>query len=122
MSQSLPEEVCVSVALIAMVSPPAMAQAALAPPPQIPYGVSVSIESARNVAATACERASAWVRPGLAIQPSAIRAARSQQRDQAVAAILAGACIGEHLTIKMAALSEDPPFWARPLAGRSFSE
>src|SRR5207245_8885457 len=51
MSQKLAGKAFVSVALIAMVRLPAMAQAPLAPPPQIPYGVSVSTESAKNVAA-----------------------------------------------------------------------
>jgi glc operon protein GlcG len=51
MSQKLAREVYVSVTLIAMLGLPAMAQAPLAPPPQIPYGVSVSTESAKNVAA-----------------------------------------------------------------------
>ena len=50
-------KVFVSVALIAMFGLPAMAQAPLAPPPQIPYGVSVSTESAKNVAAASIAEA-----------------------------------------------------------------
>src|SRR6266446_9645008 len=57
MSQKLAEKGFVSVALIAMVGPPAMAQAPLAPPPQIPYGVSFSTESAKNVAAASIAEA-----------------------------------------------------------------
>jgi glc operon protein GlcG len=40
-----------------MVCLPAMAQTSFAPPPQIPYGVSVSTESAKNVAATSIAEA-----------------------------------------------------------------
>jgi glc operon protein GlcG len=47
----------VSVVLVAMVGLPAMAQAPLAPPPQIPYGVSISTESAKNVAAASIAEA-----------------------------------------------------------------
>ena len=57
MSQKLAGKAFVSVALIAMVRLPAMAQAPLAPPPQIPYGVSVSTESAKNVAAASIAEA-----------------------------------------------------------------
>jgi glc operon protein GlcG len=57
MSQKLAGKAFVSVALIAMVGLPAMAQAPLAPPPQIPYGVSVSTESAKNVAAASIAEA-----------------------------------------------------------------
>jgi glc operon protein GlcG len=52
MAQRLAGRVFVSVALIALVGLPARAQAPLAPPPQIPYGVSITTESAKNVAAT----------------------------------------------------------------------
>src|SRR6266446_3221468 len=48
MSQKLVGKAFISVALIATVDLPAMAQAPLAPPPQIPYGVSVSTESAKK--------------------------------------------------------------------------
>jgi glc operon protein GlcG len=51
MSQKLAGKAFVSFALMAMVGLPAIAQAPLAPPPQIPYGVSISTESAKNVAA-----------------------------------------------------------------------
>jgi glc operon protein GlcG len=57
MSQKLAGKAFVSVALIAMVGLPAMAQAPLAPPPQIPYGVSVSTENAKNVAAASIAEA-----------------------------------------------------------------
>jgi hypothetical protein len=49
-------KVFVSVVLIGMVGLPAMAQPAFAPP-QIPYGVSISTESAKNVAATSIAEA-----------------------------------------------------------------
>ncbi len=57
MSQKLVGKVFVSVTLIAMVGLRAMSQAPLAPPPQIPYGISVSTESAKNVAATSIAEA-----------------------------------------------------------------
>jgi len=57
MSQKLVGKAFISVALIATVDLPAMAQAPLAPPPQIPYGVSVSTESAKNVAAASIAEA-----------------------------------------------------------------
>jgi len=57
MSQKLAGKAFVSIALIAIVGLPAMAQAPLAPPPQIPYGVSVSTESAKNVAAASIAEA-----------------------------------------------------------------
>ena len=57
MSQKLAGRAFVSVALIATVGLPAMAQAPLAPPPQIPYGVSVSTENAKNVAAASIAEA-----------------------------------------------------------------
>jgi len=41
----------VSVALLGLASPPAAAQAPFAPPPQIPYGMSISTESAKSAAA-----------------------------------------------------------------------
>jgi uncharacterized protein GlcG (DUF336 family) len=46
-----------SVVLVAMVGLPAMAQVPLAPPPQIPYGVSINTESAKNVAAASIAEA-----------------------------------------------------------------
>jgi uncharacterized protein GlcG (DUF336 family) len=57
MSQKLAGKAFVSVALIVMVGLPAMAQAPLAPPPQIPYGVSISTEGAKNVAAASIAEA-----------------------------------------------------------------
>jgi glc operon protein GlcG len=57
MSQKLAGKVFVSVVLIAMVGLPAMAQPAFAPPPQTPYGVSISTESAKNVAAASIAEA-----------------------------------------------------------------
>jgi glc operon protein GlcG len=57
MSQKLAGKAFVSAALIAMIGLPAMAQAPLAPPPQIPYGVSISTESAKNVAAASIAEA-----------------------------------------------------------------
>jgi len=57
MSQKLVGKAFISVALIATVDLPAMAQAPLAPPPQIPYGVSVSTESAKKVAAASIAEA-----------------------------------------------------------------
>ena len=57
MSQKLAGKAFVSVALIVMVGLPAMAQAPLAPPPQIPYGVSVSTENAKNVASASIAEA-----------------------------------------------------------------
>jgi glc operon protein GlcG len=57
MSQKLAGKAFVSFALMAMVGLPAIAQAPLAPPPQIPYGVSISTESAKNVAAASIAEA-----------------------------------------------------------------
>ena len=57
MFQKLAQKLFVSVALNATVSLPAMAQAPFAPPPQVPYGVSMSTETAKNVAATSIAEA-----------------------------------------------------------------
>src|ERR1700730_4756938 len=57
MSQKLAGKAFISFALMAMVGLPAIAQAPLAPPPQIPYGVSISTESAKNVAAASIAEA-----------------------------------------------------------------
>jgi len=57
MSQGLAGNVFISAAFIAIVGLPARAQAPLAPPPQIPYGVSISTESAKNVAAASITEA-----------------------------------------------------------------
>jgi uncharacterized protein GlcG (DUF336 family) len=57
MSQKFVGTSFVSVALLALMTLPAMAQAPLAPPPQIPYGLSVSTESAKNAAAAAIAEA-----------------------------------------------------------------
>jgi hypothetical protein len=58
MSQKFVGRSFVSVAILAMVALPAMAQTPFAPPPQIPYGLSVSTESAKNAAAA--QEASTW--------------------------------------------------------------
>jgi hypothetical protein len=47
----------VSVALLALMPLPALAQTPFAPPPQIPYGLSVSTESAKNAAAASIAEA-----------------------------------------------------------------
>ena len=57
MSHKLAGKVFVSVVLIAMVGLPALAQAPFAPPPQVPYGVSVSTENAKSVAAASIAEA-----------------------------------------------------------------
>ena len=57
MSQQLVGISFVLVALLALVSLPAMAQTPFAPPPQIPYGLSVSTESAKNAAAASIAEA-----------------------------------------------------------------
>ena len=51
MSWKLAAKSFVFVALVAAISLPAMAQAPFAPPPQVPYGLSVSTESAKIAAA-----------------------------------------------------------------------
>jgi uncharacterized protein GlcG (DUF336 family) len=55
MSQKLAGTALVSVALFAMV--PATAQTTLAPPPQVPYGLSISTENAKIVAAASIAEA-----------------------------------------------------------------
>jgi glc operon protein GlcG len=57
MSQKLAGKSLLSLALLAVVSVPAMAQAPFAPPPQVPYGLSVSTESAKNAAAASIAEA-----------------------------------------------------------------
>ncbi len=57
MSQKLAGKSFLSLALLAMVSRPAMAQAPFAPPPQVPYGLSVSTESAKTAAAASIAEA-----------------------------------------------------------------
>src|SRR5262245_35079646 len=57
MSQKVVGMSFVSVALLALVSLPVMAQTPFAPPPQIPYGLSVSIEGAKNAAAASVSEA-----------------------------------------------------------------
>ena len=47
----------VSIALLVLMPLPALTQTPFAPPPQIPYGLSVSTESAKNVAAAAIAEA-----------------------------------------------------------------
>jgi glc operon protein GlcG len=56
-SQKLAGKSFLSLALLAVVSLPAMAQAPFAPPPQVPYGLSVSTESAKNAAAASIAEA-----------------------------------------------------------------
>jgi glc operon protein GlcG len=46
-----------SIALLALIALPAMAQTPFAPPPQVPYGLSVSTESAKNAAAASIAEA-----------------------------------------------------------------
>jgi uncharacterized protein GlcG (DUF336 family) len=53
MSQKLLGSAMISAGLLAVSSVPVMAQASLAAPPLVPYGVSISIENAKKVAATA---------------------------------------------------------------------
>jgi hypothetical protein len=57
MSQKLAGKSLLSLPLLAVVSVPAMAQAPFAPPPQVPYGLSVSTESAKNAAAASIAEA-----------------------------------------------------------------
>jgi uncharacterized protein GlcG (DUF336 family) len=57
MSQKLAGTAFVSVALFAMVWLPATAQTTLAPPPQVPYGLPISTESAKVVAAASIAEA-----------------------------------------------------------------
>jgi uncharacterized protein GlcG (DUF336 family) len=57
MSQTLAGKSFLSLALLAVVSLPAMAQAPFAPPPQVPYGLSVSTESAKHAAAASIAEA-----------------------------------------------------------------
>jgi glc operon protein GlcG len=56
-SQKLAGKSFLSLALLAVVSLPAMAQAPFAPPPQVPYGLSVSTESAKDAAAASIAEA-----------------------------------------------------------------
>jgi glc operon protein GlcG len=57
MSRKLAAKSCVVVALVAAISVPAMAQAPFAPPPQVPYGLSVSTENAKIAAAASIAEA-----------------------------------------------------------------
>ncbi len=47
----------VSIVLLALIASPALAQTPFAPPPQVPYGLSVSTESAKNAAAASIAEA-----------------------------------------------------------------
>jgi hypothetical protein len=47
----------VSAAVFALMALPAMAQTLFAPPPQLPYGLSVSTESAKDAAAASIAEA-----------------------------------------------------------------
>jgi glc operon protein GlcG len=53
MSQKLLESAMISAGLLAISSVPVMAQASLAPPPLVSYGLSISTENAKKVAAAA---------------------------------------------------------------------
>jgi uncharacterized protein GlcG (DUF336 family) len=57
MSRKLAAKSCVVVALVAAISMPAMAQTPFAPPPQLPYGLSVSTENAKIAAAASIAEA-----------------------------------------------------------------
>jgi uncharacterized protein GlcG (DUF336 family) len=57
MSRKLAAKSYVVVALVAAISVPAMAQAPFAPPPQVPYGLSVSTENAKIAAAASIAEA-----------------------------------------------------------------
>jgi glc operon protein GlcG len=57
MSQKLAGTAFVSVALFAMVWQPATPQTPFAPPPQVPYGLSISTENAKIVAAASIAEA-----------------------------------------------------------------
>jgi uncharacterized protein GlcG (DUF336 family) len=57
MSQKLAGKSFVLVALLAILSLPTMAQTPFAPPPVVPYGLSISIDSAKNAAAAAVAEA-----------------------------------------------------------------
>jgi glc operon protein GlcG len=57
MSRKLAAKSCVVVALVAAISVPAMAQTPFAPPPQVPYGLSVSTENAKIAAAASIAEA-----------------------------------------------------------------
>jgi len=57
MSGKLAAKCFVFVALVAVISMPAMAQTPFAPPPQVPYGLSVSTESAKVAAAASISEA-----------------------------------------------------------------
>jgi glc operon protein GlcG len=57
MSQRFVGTPFVSIALLALIALPAMAQTPFAPPPQVPYGLSVSTESAKNAAAASIAEA-----------------------------------------------------------------
>lgn len=57
MSQRFVGTPFVSIALLALIALPTMAQTPFAPPPQVPYGLSVSTESAKNAAAASIAEA-----------------------------------------------------------------
>jgi len=57
MSGKLAAKSFVFVALVAVISMPAMAQTPFAPPPQVPYGLSVSTENAKIAAAASIAEA-----------------------------------------------------------------
>lgn len=57
MSQRFVGTPFVSIALLALIALPALAQTPFAPPPQVPYGLSVSTDSAKNAAAAAIAEA-----------------------------------------------------------------
>jgi glc operon protein GlcG len=57
MSKKFSGKPFVSAALFALIASPAMAQTPFAPPPQVPYGLSVSTESAKSAAAASIAEA-----------------------------------------------------------------
>jgi len=57
MSRKLAAKSFVFVALVAVISVPALAQTPFAPPPQLPYGLSVSTENAKIAAAASIAEA-----------------------------------------------------------------
>jgi glc operon protein GlcG len=57
MSQKFVRKSCVSVAVLVMLSLPAIAQAPFAPPPLVSYGLSISTDSAKIAAAAAIAEA-----------------------------------------------------------------
>jgi glc operon protein GlcG len=57
MSKKLVGSLSVSAAVFALIALPAIAQTPFAPPPQVPYGLSISTEAAKNAAAASIAEA-----------------------------------------------------------------